>query len=96
MTARRSNGKYLFVLAVVAVLLLNAYTFWVAYPETYTITPGINASGDKLAKDFSAYYIAAWRLWNSLQNIYTFGALGGNEPVTPPRPEVTSISLLFC
>jgi hypothetical protein len=86
--ARRSNGKYIFVFAVVAVLPLNAYTFWVDYPETCTITPRINASGGKLAKDFSAYYIGAWRLWNNPQNIYAFGALGGNEPVTPPRPEV--------
>jgi hypothetical protein len=87
MANSRSNGKYLFILAVIAVLLLNAYTFWVAYPETYTITSGINASGDKLAKDFSAYYIGAWRLWNSPQHIYTFGAIGGNEPITPPRPQ---------
>jgi hypothetical protein len=85
--AKRPLGKYLFVAGIVAVLLLNAYTFWVAYPETYTLTPGINADGDILAKDFSAYYMGAWRLWNNPTHIYTFGALGGNEPSILPHPE---------
>jgi hypothetical protein len=58
-----------------------------AYPETYTPSPGISIGGDILAKDFSAYYVSAWRLWNNPSHIYTFGALGGAEPQTPPRPE---------
>ncbi len=72
MVAKSSLSKYLFVAGVVVVLLLNLYTFWVAYPETYTLTPGITADGDILAKDFSAYYMGAWRLWNNPDHVYTF------------------------
>lgn len=68
-------------------IALNLYTFTVAYPETYTPSPGINSSGSILAKDFSAYYVGAWRLWHNPGQIYHFGALGGVEPVTPPYPE---------
>jgi hypothetical protein len=66
---------------------LNFYTFVVAYPETYTITPGINSSGTNLAKDFSAYYMGAWRLWNNPAHIYNFGALKDGEPTILPHPE---------
>jgi hypothetical protein len=66
---------------------LNLYTFIAAYPETYTPSPGITTSGSILAKDFSAYYIGAWRLWHNPSQIYHFGALGGSEPVIMPHPE---------
>jgi len=68
-------------------IVLNLYTFILAYPETYTLTPGISASGGILAKDFSAYYVGAWRLWNNPAHIYTIGALGGGEAVISPQPE---------
>ena len=68
-------------------IILNLYTFLVAYPETYTLTPGINAAGTVLAKDFSAYYIGAWRLWTNPSHIYTLGALHGAEPAIQPSPE---------
>ncbi len=77
----------LFVGVVAILLILNAYTLVKAIPETYTLTPGINAAGSILAKDFSAYYVGCWRLWNNPAQVYTFGPLGGGEPVTPPRPE---------
>jgi hypothetical protein len=79
--------KSLFIVGVAVLIALNLYTFIVAYPETYTLTPGINASGSILAKDFSAYYMSAWRLWNNPSHIYTFGALGGGEPAIQPYPE---------
>ena len=77
----------LFVVGVAVLIALNLYTFIVAYPETYTPSPGINTEGSILAKDFSAYYVGAWRLWNNPSHVYTFGALGGGEPATPPYPE---------
>jgi hypothetical protein len=77
----------LFVIGVAVLIALNLYTFIVAYPETYSPTPGINTAGSILAKDFSAYYVGAWRLWNNPSHIYTFGALGGGEPATAPYPE---------
>jgi hypothetical protein len=79
--------KSLFIVGVAVLIALNLFTFVVAYPETYTLTPGINTSGSLLAKDFSAYYVGAWRLWNNPSHIYTFGALGNGEPAILPYPE---------
>jgi hypothetical protein len=78
--------KTIFLIGVILLITLNLYTFIVAYPETYTPSPGIS-SGPNLAKDFSAYYVGAWRLWHNTSQIYHFGALGGAEPATPPYPE---------
>jgi hypothetical protein len=83
---RRKTNLFLIVAAVV-LIAMNAFTAITAYPETYTLTPGITVSGGILAKDFSAYYMAAWRLWNNPSHIYTFGALGGAEPEILPYPQ---------
>ena len=86
--AHRSHlTKIVIIAAIAVIILLNLYTFIVAYPETYTITPGINTSGTPLAKDFSAYYMGAWRLWNNPAHIYNFGALNDGEPTILPYPE---------
>ncbi len=69
------------------IILLNLYTFIEAYPQTYTINSGINSTGTPLAKDFSAYYMGAWRLWNNPAHIYNFGALNDGEPTILPHPE---------
>ena len=87
MTCRLLTTKKLLFIAVAILITLNLFTFIIAYPETYTPTPGITTPGKILAKDFSAYYVGAWRLWNNPANIYTFGALGVAEPVTPPYPQ---------
>jgi hypothetical protein len=87
MTGYVRFGKRVLVLGVAVLIALNLYTFIVAYPETYTLTPGINTSGSILAKDFSAYYVSSWRLWNSPSQIYTVGAIGGGEPLIQPYPQ---------
>jgi len=87
MTQQPHKGKTIFIIAVAVLIGLNLYTFIVAYPETYTPSPGITTTGSILAKDYSAYYVGAWRLWHNPSQIYTLGALGGAEPVTPPHPE---------
>jgi hypothetical protein len=51
-------------------LALNAYTFSVAYPETFKPMSTI------YARDFSAYYIGEWRLFHNPTTIY----IGGNQP----------------
>ncbi len=79
--------KIALIIAVGVLIVLNLYTFIVAYPETHAIDSGINTSGTILAKDFSAYYMGAWRLWNNPAHIYNFGALGGKEPIILPYPE---------
>ena len=79
--------KIVFIVGIAVLIALNLYTFIVAYPETYTLNAGINASGTKLAKDFSAYYIGAWRLWNDPAHVYTFGYLKDGEQFISPHPE---------
>jgi hypothetical protein len=85
--SRQTIAKTAFYIAVIVLIIINLISFVMAYPETYRPSPGITVGGDILAKDFSAYYVGAWRLWNNPAHIYNFGALGGAEPQTPPYPE---------
>jgi hypothetical protein len=87
MKAELPQTKTILFITATILIALNLYTFIVAYPETYTPSPGINTQGSILAKDFSAYYVGAWRFWHNPSQIYHFGALGGAEPLTPPYPE---------
>jgi len=84
---RLSKTKIVFIAAIAVLIAMNLYTFIVAYPETYTLNAGINSSGTILAKDFSAYYMGAWRLWNDPAHVFTFGALKDGEPIILPHPE---------
>ena len=79
--------KIVFVVGIAVLIILNLYTFIAAYSETYAVDVGINSSGTILAKDFSAYYMGAWRLWHNPGHIYTFGALKDGEPLILPHPE---------
>jgi hypothetical protein len=81
------TSKKIFIIAVAVVIALNLYTLIVAYPQTYTPSHGITPSAPILAKDFSAYYIGAWRLWHNPSHIYTNGTLNDGEPVILPHPE---------
>ncbi len=89
MVSKLPLKKTIFVLAVIIVIALNLYTLIAAYPESTQISAGINlsGSGSNLAKDFSAYYIAAWRLWHDPSHIYTIGGLADGEPMIFPQPE---------
>lgn len=87
MVDKRRFTKIAFTIAVIVLIIMNLYTFIAAYPETYTPSPGISTSGSILAKDFSAYYMGAWRLWNNPAHIYSFGALNDGEPIILPHPE---------
>ena len=87
MKIRLRSTKFLFSFGVFILIVLNLYTFIIAYPQTYAASAGINASGSILAKDFSAYYIGAWRLWNNPSHVYTPGKLLDGEPQIQPYPE---------
>jgi hypothetical protein len=67
-------------------ILLNLITFIAAFPETQTIDSGCCGSRP-LAKDFSAFYVGAWRLLNDQSNVYTAGSVNDGGPLTPPQPE---------
>jgi hypothetical protein len=67
-------------------IVLGLYTFIVAIPETTRVDAGI--SGTRiLAKDFSAYYIGAYRLLHDPSKIYTIGFVNDGEYQVSPQPE---------
>lgn len=67
-------------------IFLNLLTFVAAYPETQRIDPGC-CSDRSLAKDFSAFYVGAWRLLFDPHNVYTPGAVNDGGPIIAPQPE---------
>ena len=67
----QSKNKKLILFSIITIALaLNAYTFNLAYPETFKPMSTI------YARDFSAYYIGEWRLFHNPTTIY----IGGNQP----------------
>jgi hypothetical protein len=78
------------VLVVVSVLIiLNVFTFIAAYPQTLTTAPLPGGWGSlrPLEKDFSAYYIGAWRLFHDPSQVYTVGVVKDGESQMYPPPE---------
>jgi len=76
------------VASVVAVLLaLNFATLAVAYPETMEVDSGCCAQNQVLAKDFSAFYTAAYRLIHNPSQVYTRGLVNDGESQILPQPE---------
>jgi len=82
-------GERTIFTAVVAVLIaLNLLTLLQAYPETSRIDSGCCAQADQmLAKDFSAFYTAVWRLFHDPAQIYTHGFVPDGEYYVLPQPE---------
>lgn len=66
----QSVTKKILILVIAIAIALNAFTFLAAYPETFKPMSPI------YARDFSAYYIGEWRLFNNPSTIY----IGGNQP----------------
>ena len=75
------SKKLLFILAAIIIIGLNFYTFSVAYP---TMTHPLNLGGADLPRDFSVYYIAAWRMFHNPSQIFTTGPLADGEPAIYP------------
>ena len=75
-------------LVVVLSLALSLVAFAIALPETTRADSGCCAPGSgALAKDFSAYYVAAWRLFHDPANIYTKGSVPDGGPQVLPQPQ---------
>jgi hypothetical protein len=69
--------KQVGVAIIAGVLItLNFLTFLSAYPQMY----GYEVNK---ARDFSAYYIAAWRLVNDPSTVYHGGTVSGQYPIYP-------------
>ena len=63
------------IISVLAVL--NLALFLIAYPEMYQPT------SPTLARDFSAYYEAAWRLMHNPSQVYSWGPQVGDYAILP-------------
>jgi hypothetical protein len=75
------------VLLVAVLMLLNSWTFAAAIPETTSADGGCCASNEILAKDFSAFYVSAWRLFHDPSQIYYHGNLNDGESAILPEPQ---------
>ena len=73
---------------VIALLAVSLVIFGTAIPETTRADSGCCAPGSvTLSKDFSAYYVDAWRLFHDPGNIYTKGTVQDGGPQIPPQPQ---------
>jgi hypothetical protein len=66
--------------------VLNLIVLAAAYPETMVIDSGC-CGNRPLAKDFSAFYTAAWRLFNDPGQVYNSGYVNDGEYHVLPQPE---------
>lgn len=64
------------LIVVLVAIGLNVATFYSAYPQMFTTTT-------TKARDFSAYYIGTWRLFNNPDKIYSGGIQKGDYPILP-------------
>jgi hypothetical protein len=71
------DEKFIIALAIAVALTLNVVTFVFAYPGMF------KPSSPTLARDFSAYYIAGWRLFHDPTKIYAGGSQSGDYPILP-------------
>jgi hypothetical protein len=84
--SQASKRKVILSVAIGLLIVLNLITLIEAYPQTTIIDSG--CCGDRpLQKDFSAFYTAAWRLFNDPSHIYTVGNVNDGGPQTIPPPE---------
>jgi hypothetical protein len=82
MLNRLSSRKIVLIVTIAVLLLFNFYIFALAYPETLRLD-----GGGRLAKDFSAYYIGAWRLLHDPSQVYTRGEVNDGEYQVYPQPQ---------
>lgn len=80
--------KCLSLLVLALLLSLSLFTFSLALPEASRVDSGCCApAGGPLAKDFSAYYVPAWRLIHDPANVYTKGSVVDGGPQVLPQPQ---------
>jgi hypothetical protein len=73
-----SKNKKLALIIVISIsVILNAFIFSLAYPETFTPMSPV------YARDFSAYYIGEWRLFHNPTAVYIGGNQPGDYQITP-------------
>lgn len=71
------NGKPILVYAILLFIALEIIVFCFAYPLMF------QPASPTLARDFSAYYTAAWRLIHNPDKVYSWAAESGDYPISP-------------
>jgi len=74
------NKKTAIISVILLAVIINFQIFCTAYPQTF------GPQAPDLARDFSAYYIAAWRLFHNPTAVYAEGAQPGDYQITG-RPQ---------
>jgi hypothetical protein len=94
--SQATRRRAILSVAIGCLIAINLVTFIAAYPETSAIDSGC-CGNRPLQKDFSAFYTAAWRLFNDPSHVYTPGNVndGGTQTVPPPESYKYLPSFLF-
>lgn len=74
------NKKTAIILVILLAVMINFQIFCFTYPQTF------GPQAPDLARDFSAYYIAAWRLFHNPAAVYSDGAQPGDYQIVG-RPQ---------
>jgi hypothetical protein len=69
------NKKTAIILVILLAVVINFQIFCYAYPQTF------EPQAPDLARDFSAYYIAAWRLFHNPTAVYSDGVQPGDYQI---------------
>lgn len=80
MKMRWRNDKEKIISIILVALALNAFSFGIAFSETFKPVTGA------WARDFSAYYIGEWRLFHNPTTIY-WGAVQPGDYTIFPAPQ---------
>jgi hypothetical protein len=78
MVALAARRAALLVAAMCGLILLNLATFLAAYPQVSNVE-GACCQNGTIAKDFSAYYVGAYRMLNDPSQVYTKGFIPDGE-----------------
>ena len=78
---QKLSAKQILILVIVIAIVFNIASFCFAYPEIST------PEFETTARDFSAYYMGAWRLFNNPTQVYYDGSLPGDYTLNgTPQP----------
>jgi hypothetical protein len=76
-TLKESNNKKI-IYIIIASVIVNLCIFTITFPDAFKLPADAT-----LARDFSAYYIGEWRLFNDPTHVYFGGALPTDYPIYP-------------
>jgi glycosyl transferase family 87 len=82
----KNRNRVIVILGFAFLISLNLFSFILAYPHISELNSGCCGTSP-LARDFSAFYVGAWRLFNDPSQVYFHGNLNDGGSQIYPRPE---------